>query len=446
MPNLISLVFRVKFFGPFVLPSIAVFSTIWISMALLGLWLIAVAVIASYVLYVGYEWLESRKRRHQRELAFARILADEQQQSMLQQQSLQPTTVSNNSIGNSNGCSATSDTILGRTSVQRRREISVLTYNLFLRPPFVKNNADDFKNERLQEFLRVLDRFDVVCLQEVFSLGNLRQRRLIRCAERLGFHWHVRSYRPPLLMAHKFIDGGLLILSRLPIVAKDCHVYRHGHQIDEWATKQVIYAKVRLTYDNYMHLFTTHMQASYYDNSDDLNTVNDHMRTCQVTEMAEFVARKRGADSYAALVTGDFNVNARCDVPVHARAASNKLEVLAMEEGHEYRHLLQQLSNGGKCTVVDLLKRDSDGQHPNTYGDVDMDGKPRELVLTHWADHCTQMCIDYLLWMNGTGADAGERLRSVHGSTRVEEFLVDNRPFTQISDHYGVSTRLEFEQ
>jgi hypothetical protein len=40
----------------------------------------------------------------------------------------------------------------------------LLTYNLFLRPPFVKNNKDDYKNERGKLFLDYLENFDIICL------------------------------------------------------------------------------------------------------------------------------------------------------------------------------------------------------------------------------------------------------------------------------------------
>lgn len=49
--------------------------------------------------------------------------------------------------------------------------------------------------------------------------------------------------RPPFL-SKKFIDAGLVILSKYPIVDRDGIVFDFGNQIDSWAAKQVIYAKV----------------------------------------------------------------------------------------------------------------------------------------------------------------------------------------------------------
>lgn len=62
-----------------------------------------------------------------------------------------------------------SDAILRDNSFNNLKElnddtISLLTYNIFLRPPLIKNNKDDMKNERLSLFLEAMGEFDVICL------------------------------------------------------------------------------------------------------------------------------------------------------------------------------------------------------------------------------------------------------------------------------------------
>lgn len=91
-----------------------------------------------------------------------------------------------------------------------------------------------------------------------------------------------------------------------------------GNQIDYYAAKQTIYAKIQLTKshtnsenDRYLHIFTTHMQASYYENSEAINLVNDQARLKQVEEMMDFVKFKTIGSPHPTLITGDFNVNAR---------------------------------------------------------------------------------------------------------------------------------------
>lgn len=62
--------------------------------------------------------------------------------------------------------------------------IRLLTYNIFLRPPFIRNNADDYKNERFEEFLNHLDNYDVIALQEMFSLVILARSVIILLTNR----------------------------------------------------------------------------------------------------------------------------------------------------------------------------------------------------------------------------------------------------------------------
>ncbi len=44
-----------------------------------------------------------------------------------------------------------------------------------MRPPPVKTNASDFKDARLDEFVKKLDDFDIICAQEVFTTMNTRK-------------------------------------------------------------------------------------------------------------------------------------------------------------------------------------------------------------------------------------------------------------------------------
>ncbi len=94
-----------------------------------------------------------------------------------------------------------------------RNSVRILTYNIFLRPPFVKNNESDWKDERLADFIKILDYFDVICLQEMFGSFNNRKQELIKYANKSGFFFYFDSPSPSFFS--KFVvDGGLLILSR----------------------------------------------------------------------------------------------------------------------------------------------------------------------------------------------------------------------------------------
>lgn len=75
-------------------------------------------------------------------------------------------------------------------SVRDPTSLRAISYNLFMRPgiAWIKNNElGDFKDVRLAAFLRHLESFDIINLQEMFGLLSFRQRRLIAEAEKKGF-------------------------------------------------------------------------------------------------------------------------------------------------------------------------------------------------------------------------------------------------------------------
>jgi len=313
-------------------------------------------------------------------------------------------------------------------------DVKVLSYNIFLRPPLVKNNADDFKNERLKEFINHIDQFDIISLQEMFCLANTRQRVLLNAARAKGFKYHCESVNASWYSA-KFIDAGLLILSKYPILESDGYIYRSGNQIDSWAAKQVIYAKIQITGTFFLHVFNTHLQASYFDSHESHNKINDFARADQVSEMATFIEKKTSGSPYPILITGDFNINSR-----ETGSPNN--------ETREYKYMMETLDPSG-TRLRDLLKESHNGVHPITYGDVHerVDGdkviySPKETLLTHTADHCCNLSIDYVFF-GDTPSNQAENVVEVV-SAKVEEFLVDPAVVkcSQLSDHYGITTTL----
>ncbi len=104
--------------------------------------------------------------------------------------------------------------------------------------------------------------------------------------------------------------------------------------------------------------------------------------------------------------------------------------------------LSRQLNSPEDGFVVRDLAYETLGHHPVTYGDTveSSDGplRPRETVLTHTADHCCSLSIDYMLFL---GKIDGEHLQPVE--TKIEMFMCEPGeadPCTQLSDHYGVAS------
>jgi len=179
------------------------------------------------------------------------------------------------------------------------------------------------------------------------------------------------------------------------------------------------------------------MQASYYDSSDHQNKLNDYARLKQLEEIASFIHKKTKDSLHPALITGDFNVNAE--------------NPLGGGESEEYRYMMKWLNNHrDSCSVDhlpvrDLLKEHNNGLHPTTYADVHPENAklPRETVLTHKADLCTRLCIDYMLFLDTNVNCQSRGIQCKEQSTKVEELFINDHPYvTQMSDHYAVTTTL----
>ncbi|KAJ3357817.1 ribosomal 40S subunit protein S1B [Entophlyctis luteolus] len=143
-------------------------------------------------------------------------------------------------------------------------QVRVISYNIFLRPPGISTNTSDYKNARLTYFSNfVLPAYDIVCLQEIFSSGSSRLGKLLAHAKKIGFEYHVAS--PSKGILNTSVDGGLLILSRYPIVKMDRITFKRGIYGDKYTAKGAIYAKVKVTPGKHIHVFNTHLQSSAKD-------------------------------------------------------------------------------------------------------------------------------------------------------------------------------------
>ncbi|RKP34845.1 Endonuclease/exonuclease/phosphatase [Dimargaris cristalligena] len=373
------------------------------------------------------------------------------------------------------------------------QSIRILTINLFIRPPGIKTNASDFKDARVQYVIdHVLPNYDVVCFQELFAFGSDRRARIIQAARQLGYtHWYGSREQSLWNLA---IDGGLLTISRLPIVQTDAIRYPRGKYSDWLAAKGAIYTRIALQPTLHLHLFTTHTQASYAPVLS-LNDPTVVIRRKQFLMLHHFIRTKTQSRPAGepVLLLGDLNVDAR----VHDGTTENLTDTRSSEE---YAAMLTILRGGGydgppgnangrspgasdlslapplpfRDLVFDML-----GYHPVTFGDVKVaeDGNltPRDTVLTGSEAHCSCQRLDYALWIdgrathgasprsNGKGPDDStdsDSLKSSYStpppaSTTVikpqraiivpilTEEIHPSDYFHQISDHYGVGVELD---
>ncbi|KAF2069907.1 hypothetical protein CYY_008778 [Polysphondylium violaceum] len=457
-------------------------------------------------------------------------------------------------------------TTTNQINSNNNNQIKLLTYNVFIRPPGIKNNANDYKDERLEclvseklepkknskivygpnripntsyrvdkckfpyipflspwrtpqyllgnnsltnndnststeEFVSlsksIIQEFDIICFQELFSAFSYRQRRFIQQAKTQGFLYSAASPLPPYFKSTFLVDGGLVVLSKYPIKETGYLLYTQGVDSDMLASKGVLYTKIQTSPDKMIHLFTTHLQASYAHPevpgqvatstttaTANPNIKNDSIRTIQLNQLRDFILSKTFDDQHTIILAGDLNVDGRTSRD-NAKDSKTYIEMLDIlcNTNKKYTSTLvdnNQLpasfyNNKKVFSVNDLLKQDCQGDHPPTVGDLFTTKQPttnlplqvpRETALTNPNDYGCMKRLDYILILNrefdlssSNGASTSPvniRLKSdtssttsattapIHlkDSTKVEPFFIEGFPFTQLSDHYGVSTIL----
>jgi endonuclease/exonuclease/phosphatase family metal-dependent hydrolase len=357
---------------------------------------------------------------------------------------------------------------------------SLLSYNIFERPPFIHNNSNDYKNERLEDFINELGHFDVICLQEMFWFGSRRWSWLASEARKRGFH----VFSPPTpwssLLRLRLVDSGLTILTRFPILKSHFIVFSVGSDVDRFVAKGACTVVLDLESSSRSNVFqpfsspttcsplspekrtetdkdgkdddedtvrvpgisfapedhstrvvviTTHIQASYA--KDPPESMNRKVRMQQLHELKDFIVdMHRLYPRYSVMLCGDLNVNGRSSK--HDGKDSEDYELMM-------NVLFDDLKRDMGCNVIDILRHIHDGMHPITSGDTveeEEDSRvlsPRETQLTHIKEQTKMQRLDYIFLM-----EFPESTRLAVVSGRVEEFFIADRPYTQLSDHYGV--------
>ena len=241
------------------------------------------------------------------------------------------------------------------------------------------------------------------------------------------------------------IDGGLLVLSKLPIVKTDIFNFSTAAFADWYASKGVLYCLIQVGPNDghFIHLFCTHLQATYDEKG---RKLSERVRKEQLKQTSEFVNKcVDGMEGWPIVICGDLNVQCR-------------KSSMDGSDSPEYLDMMSTIRKGlgMKGELMRDLTLEIDGvSHPITYGDahIDQDGNvhPREVSLTDVddlkksMDNCNQS-LDKIFWVPAT-----ERVAQLEpAATTINPILIHkdswnikaDHPLTHLSDHYGIETRI----
>lgn len=304
--------------------------------------------------------------------------------------------------------------------------VSVLNYNVFLRPQLVTDSAtsaeNDFKTERMEYMTEAsfLDAYDVLLLQETWMvLSERRKETFVEAATAAGFPYFSRG-----ACRGEPITSMLLLMSRHPLVttAEFTFTQRGGEAL---ASKGVLHGRVWVNGNSSQPIdfFTTHLLSG-------LGSSNDDVRSVQIQEIVAFVQERRAlavgddavAGDNAIVIAGDFNIDGRLDGggdgapgPLHDRLLSD----------------LQPLNSTGSLQDL-VMSNIPSNKLPVTYP-VSSAGSA---LLAF--DPYDGESLDYAFFEKGSGP-----IQVVPGTARVDHMTVTGRPYVTLSDHFAIPFMLQ---
>jgi endonuclease/exonuclease/phosphatase family metal-dependent hydrolase len=170
-------------------------------------------------------------------------------------------------------------------------DFSVLSYNVFLRAPtWIFHDEHDWRTQHMPSFL---SGYDAVVLQEAFSEQH---RNALLIALETEY-----PYNSGILGEDEFLsfNGGVIILSRWPILKIDQVVFEGCDGSDCMVKKGVVYTAIEKQGER-IHLFGLHLQAQ---------KEYAQARVRQFPQLQRFILQQRIPQSELVLVAGDFNVD-----------------------------------------------------------------------------------------------------------------------------------------
>lgn len=195
----------------------------------------------------------------------------------------------------------------------RENELDVLTYNVWLRPSYFI----DGQRARVRELARYLQGHDVLVLCETFAKNS---SRYLFDTLRQYYPHQTGVLGAPRLFAGEGVrmgNGGVTILSRWPIVARDERSFgRLLKGPDAYADKGVLYACINKGGQVY-HLFGSHTQAppepafraAYKLARRDADRAYRELRLEQFAVIGRFVRELRIPANEPVVIAGDLNTD-----------------------------------------------------------------------------------------------------------------------------------------
>ncbi len=181
-------------------------------------------------------------------------------------------------------------------------QVSILSFNVCLSigPPFRFNGCFSRSNkvaDSIYEHTHALE-LDIICLQELV----INRSKVLKSLIHHPFSTDV-ACGSWLSSNIRFIQSGLAIVSRWPILDQRYHIFTgKSYHYEAYMSKAVQYAKIQAQNKYNVHIFNTHTQAW-------TNSAAQQIRLEQFRQIAEFIKSLNIPPSEPVIICGDFNLD-----------------------------------------------------------------------------------------------------------------------------------------
>lgn len=334
--------------------------------------------------------------------------------------------------------------------------VNLLTYNFLQKPISISSVPDEYKSERIELFAKEFASFDVIVLQELFEFWNPRVTRFFDLAKAAGFTHFAKN--PVCDFTSDFLlSGGLCIISRYKINNSKFLPFTHCIHGDKFINKGVLWAEIEMPSNNKIHVFSTHCLA-YFSYLDFETKIIGHIERVKefliIKKLIKEILRNHHQPNDLTILCGDFNVNGLNDefpfddvVQLLNVSEKEKYYLKTKNEFDFYRKILEFKNEDFKIKEVFFSDHDF---RPVTNGlsKPGPDGihVPVETLITDTLDRFDNSSLDYILEIiplkKEETKNKTEKARILQKTSKLEQFRVTHKILTQLSDHFGISVKL----
>eukprot|EP01128_Nolandella_sp_AFSM9_P003357 TRINITY_DN1437_c0_g1_i2.p1 TRINITY_DN1437_c0_g1~~TRINITY_DN1437_c0_g1_i2.p1 ORF type:complete len:301 (+),score=67.68 TRINITY_DN1437_c0_g1_i2:69-971(+) len=191
----------------------------------------------------------------------------------------------------------TTTTTTATTTNSTMTPVKILSQNM--NSHYYVTHAYYKREERINGLIEHLNDYDVVGLQEMFTLNtyfNVAGEELRTRVTNAWKHKHVVVSDPAPVFQQ---DCGLVILSKYPIVDSQTLFYAKRSPTEVFSWKGALWAKIALPNGQFLEIINTHLDAH-----------TAYMRKTQIAELSQvFIQAKGELQNRQVLAMGDWNVS-----------------------------------------------------------------------------------------------------------------------------------------